>query len=76
MSINRNHRQRQFAGDVDDARIRFQPEDLGTARIDRHDFRYVEAEVLQILENIDGVVIAVAGADDGETIGFEQRPNG
>ena len=73
LGIDGNHRERQLARNVEYARISLQPEDFGTARIDRHDFRYVETEVLQILKNIDGVVIAVAGADDGETIGFEER---
>ena len=73
LGIDGNHRERQLARNVEYARISLQPEDFGTAWIDRHDFRCVETEVLEILKNIDGVVIAVAGADDGETIGFEER---
>jgi hypothetical protein len=32
----------------------------------------VETHVLQILEYVDRIVIAVAGANNGETIGFEE----
>ena len=73
LGVHRDHCERQFPGHIEDAGIRFQSENFRPSGIDRHDLRYVEAHVLQIFENVDGVVIAVAGADDGETIGFEKR---
>jgi hypothetical protein len=70
--IDRDNRQGDFTRNLENTRICFQSENLRTARVDRHDARQVEPHVLQILENIHSVMIAVAGADNGETIGFEE----
>ena len=48
-------------------------ENLRAAGIDRHDFGDIEAEVLEILKHVDGVVIALAGADNRDAIGLKKR---
>ena len=73
LCIDRDDGQRDFSRHIDDARIRFQSENFRPPRIDRHDLGSIEAEVLQVFKNIDGVMIAVAGADNSEAIGFEKR---
>ena len=71
--IDGDHRQRNFPGHIENARIGFQSKDFRASRIDWDDAGWIEPHVLQILENIHGVVIAVAGADNGETVGLEER---
>ncbi len=71
--IHRDHGEGNFARHVGDAWVGFQTEYFGTTRIDWNDPRRIKAHILQILENIDGVVIAIAGADDRQAIGFEER---
>ncbi len=72
LRIDRDDRERDFSRNVDEAGIRFQTENFRAPRIDRHDVGGVEAEILQVLEDIDCIVITLAGADNGKTIRFEE----
>ncbi len=71
--VDGDDRESDFAGHVSDAGIGFQTKNFRTARIDRNNLRLIETHVLQVLENIHRVMIALAGADDRETIGFKER---
>ena len=57
---------------IENAWISFQSENFRAAGVDRHDAGRIESHGLQIFEYIDRVMIAVAGADNGKTVGFEE----
>ena len=71
--VDRDHCQGNFSRDFENARIGFQSENLGTAGVDGYDARRVEPHALQIPKYVDRVVIAVAGANNRKTVGFEER---